>query len=874
MTGPAPTLLTPTPRLARDLLRQQAADNREAGHLTWITPEIHSFQAWLARIRDDYLLDGDERRIPITTDHSLLLWQSLIDQEVFIGEPEVASLAQRAWRLLHEYQLDQPHLWPALLLSEDARRFKTWSAAYRRECDRRGLLDEWSFTAAVPELLAAGRIPAPAAIELVGFELPLTPLQQKIVDACESAGCRVARRDPQEHNSGRFELAQYPDPTEELLGAACWARNLLETDPRQKIAIVVPDLSTRVSQADRLFRRIFDPHSFGLADSGSEPWHISLGQPLAQWPLVADALVVLSLADTRISQPDAGVMLRSPYLAGSQQEAEARNTTLSSLTTQAPYEITPRELQWALQQAGAELLSENLAAWQQGRDQSPKQAWPSQWSAVFQQELSRLGFGAGRSLDSREYQTLQRWHELLEAFGTLDLVAAHPLTRGSAIVLLTQRAQAAVFRERNPGVPIEILGIEEALGSRFDAMWITTLDSDTWPGPVLRDPLIPASLQQQIPRSTSEGVLVQAQRELGGLRNAAALVRGSYAQGTQEVALEPTRLLGDARQTPAAVTPPASAAQLADAIVDETAPALTGGRARGGTGVLKDQSSCPFKAFAQRRLGAVELRPPKPGLDAGQRGTVIHLALERFWNDAGDSQQLERLQPDELTHRVETAVTQALQEFTRRYLLTLSSAGRRLEQARTERVVLRWLEVEKQRSDFRVIAQEQPIELTIAGLRLSGKIDRLDELADGTKMLIDYKTGRAGKGDWFPQPRIVDPQLPAYAVASQPPPGAISFARIRPEELRFDGLADGDTGTPGVTDLASAKYNFKDIDSWHTLLTDWQTHLDALAGSFSRGLASVDPRKSKVCDSCHLHALCRIHERAPLASLLQEDVDD
>jgi hypothetical protein len=36
------------------------------------------------------------------------------------------------------------------------------------------------------------------------------------------------------------------------------------------------------------------------------------------------------------------------------------------------------------------------------------------------------------------------------------------------------------------------------------------------------------------------------------------------------------------------------------------------------------------------------------------------------------------------------------------------------------------------------------------------------------------------------QPPFLHPQLPAYAVAMDPPPGAIAFARIRPEDLRFD----------------------------------------------------------------------------------------
>jgi RecB family exonuclease len=156
-------------------------------------------------------------------------------------------------------------------------------------------------------------------------------------------------------------------------------------------------------------------------------------------------------------------------------------------------------------------------------------------------------------------------------------------------------------------------------------------------------------------------------------------------------------------------------------------------------------------------------------------------------------------------------------------------------------------------------------------LSLSGQIDRLDRLADGSTMLIDYKTGRSGRSDWFPEARIVDPQLPAYAVAMDPPPFAITFARIRPEDLRFDGLAAGDTGTPGVAELAAEKRKYKGMDSWAELVADWQTRLTTLAEDFSSGRASVDPRKATVCNTCHLHALCRINERAPQHSLSDDD---
>jgi probable DNA repair protein len=844
------------------------------GRTAWLTPTVYSFPAWLSRLREEYFLCVEDDRVPIDTQQSHLIWQSLIDREVFIGEPQVADLAMRSWRLIQDFELQTPAQWPALLLSEDSRRFKSWAAAYTAECDRRGVVDEWTFAGEIPGLVSAGQIPAPGAIELVGFDLPVTPLQSTILEAFAAAGAIVTRRKASSSEPERPVLVQFDEPDDELIGAARWARQRLEEHPEQTIAIVVPDLNQRVERTDRVFRQVFDPPSHVLQHAAPEPWHISLGKPLARWPMIADAMAILFMQQHRLSQPVANRLVRSPFLAGWRDEAGPRNQALIRLARGAPYDLTTHELIWLLQGAGATLLAESLNAWQQVRQESNSTAWPSDWAGLFQRELSSLGFAAGRALDSREYQTLRRWHDMLETFSTLDLVTTAPISRAEALSLLNQRALSAVFREQNPGAPVEILGVEEALGSHFDAMWVTTLDSNTWPGPPHRDPLIPSAIQSAVPRATSDGCLEQATLELSTLLASAPVTRGSFARGTDDAALEATALLADCARTVAEPTALPTPATMAAPVPDTQAPMLEHTTAKGGTGLLRDQSACPFRAFAQRRLHAVTTLPPRPGLDAAQRGTVVHKALENFWRVCGGSADLAALGLEDQQEHIRVAVAGALDDMISRFRLTLSAAGRTLEERRTERVLSSWLAVERQRGEFSVIAHEHEITLHLGGLTLSGKLDRLDRLADGTTILIDYKTGRTGKSDWFPEPRIADPQLPAYAIAVDPTPTAIAFARIRPDDLRFDGLAETNIDTPGVTALGGQRSRFKTFESWSELLQAWQVSLETLADDFIAGRAAVDPRKPAVCNTCHLHALCRIQERAPEDSMVEDSVDE
>ena len=875
MTQAPRLLLTPTPRLARALARETADARRASGESAWLPPRVMTFQGLYQTLADEYFLAASDPRTPISTSQALVLWQSIIDHDVFIGEPEVANMAQRAWRAIHEHALDAPEAWLPLLLTEDARRMQLWAADYRALCERERVVDPWAFATELPHLLRTGAVDAPPAIELVGFDLPLTPLERAVANACARVGCRVteAQQDADEAHASP-NLIEFEDEDHELRGAARWARTQLETMPDARLAVVVTDLSGRVSRVERIFAEVLDPPSHALRDTTHEPlWHISLGAPLASWPLVADALAVLDLDGARLRYPATAMLLRSPYLGGWQLEHTARSNALAYLTARAPYFITVNELLHALEGRGGDLQAESLRAWQRERARGDEPAWPAQWSSRFAAELAAIGLGRGRSLDSREYQALMRWHSLLEELAALDAVVPAKLSRAQALAQISQRAAATIFREQNPGTPIEILGVNEALGSRFDATWITTLDGDTWPGPLQRDPLIPSPVQDELPRATTTGCIAQAERELQGLRRTAPSVVGSYSTGTEEVARERSGMLHDwpsAEVPDAAPMTSAPMDQLAD---DALAPAFDGNAATGGTGLLRDQSACPFRAFANRRLRAKDLTPPRPGLSPMQRGDVVHDALEHFWTATRDRETLANMSAQGREAAIEAAVSYALDNLTRTFRLTLSRSGRGLELARAKSLLGAWLDAEAARPDFRVIACEADVDIRLGELNLTGTIDRMDELEDGSRLIIDYKSGRTSKSAWAPEARIPEPQLPAYAVTARPQPNALAFAQLRPDALRLDGLSDRETDIAGIGTLSDEGRTFRELDDWHELIDTWHEHIRALAVDFATGVAHVEPRAPEVCRTCHLRALCRVSERAPYDALAEDDDD-
>jgi hypothetical protein len=182
-------------------------------------------------------------------------------------------------------------------------------------------------------------------------------------------------------------------------------------------------------------------------------------------------------------------------------------------------------------------------------------------------------------------------------------------------------------------------------------------------------------------------------------------------------------------------------------------------------------------------------------------------------------------------------------------------------------MALDWLRFEvEQRGDFEVLAIEERRALAIGPLSLSGRLDRVDRLADGSTVIIDYKTGaKGGVRSWL-GPRPDEPQLPLYLVASEPDARAVAFARVRTGEKEFVALA-ADEGM-----LPNARVDWRQEHSdWPALVRAWSEELTRLALDFASGVALVAPKRADTCRYCGVAALCRLNERVGETAALTDD---
>src|SRR5437667_381832 len=109
-----------------------------------------------------------------------------------------------------------------------------------------------------------------------------------------------------------------------------------------------------------------------------------------------------------------------------------------------------------------------------------------------------------------------------------------------------------------------------------------------------------------------------------------------------------------------------------------------------------------------------------------------------------------------------------------------------------------------------------------------------------------------------------EPQLPLYAVSAKEEITAVVFAKFRPGDMRFVGLARDDQALPKVP---RAK------DGWQPLLRDWKKEAERLGRSFAAGEAGVDPKKDLMtCRYCGLETLCRVYEKINV--LVEEEFEE
>ncbi|MDM4769646.1 PD-(D/E)XK nuclease family protein [Solimonas sp. SE-A11] len=877
--GAAPALLCVSSRLAQHLFEAHARAAQAQGLSAWETPVILTLEAFLQSAAETVRLDLRRQGRPLPQalrpQQRRLLWRLTIDEtrqeQPLLREAEAAQLAAEAWDLVHEYDLPLPL--PAT--TPDVERFNHWAQQYRKRCQALERVDAQGWRTALLRAIAEGRVPVPTDVVLAGFH-EHTPSLRRLVSALHVAGSTLQELQPPAREA-RVRLVGAADAEQELRAAASWAAARLREQPLQRIGVIVPDIGSRRGAVQRLFDEQLCPQAEAVdAHSLARPYNLTLGEPLSDTALPQAALRLLRWLHEPLPYADATALLCSPAWGGGEDERLQRAAIDARLRREGHTEVSLESLRHYARSESLRGRCEALMALRQPQ----RRAQAGEWVDVVGEVLEAAGWPGARALDSEEYQAHQAWSACLAELGRLESLLGR-VPWSAAVAQLREIAEQTLFQPQSLATGVQVMGALEAEGLEFDALWIAGFDDEHWPAAVKPHPFIPYALQRErgLPHASAAQELDYARRLTARWLAAAPEVVLSWPRQEQDRPLAPSPLLAPWLEQ-AELLPPqplpcswqAQPPQALDILLDAQAPPLPPeSRAPGGVRLLGDQALCPFRGFATHRLGAHRLEVPRPGINAADRGNLVHRVLESIWRELRDQQGLMSLDAAQLEEHIGTAVDAALTRLLREAPQRLRAGMRRLEDERLRRLVAAWLEQEKLRLPFRVIELEGRApelgpelapgsdgEVEFEGLRLRLRRDRVDELEDGGRLVLDYKSGGRRKAPWTDE-RPEEPQLLIYALTGGGVQ-AIAYGRLVAGAIGFEGIAVAPELAPGIASWDSVKQT-ADADGWQALLGRWRGQLHTVATEVREGWAAVTPKHARqTCRDCDLHALCRVRE--------------
>lgn len=864
-------VLAATERVARHLKMQsallQAVEGRKAwfakGSIKTITNWIET--AWLN------LMPAEQLLFPI---QELAVVKGVIDSsgllpETMISSTGTARRVAKAYSLVQKYQIEMDQ--ERFRFKREFEVFYEWVGQIDAACKR----DGWVFRSKLPELLIeavrAGAVPLPQKVVIVGL-IEMNPSERQLFEVLRSLGTEVV-------DIPTTDLIAEPNhlrpnnQADELSAAAQWANGLLSAHVDNplgapNIAILVPDVRQyQMPLIEALALHVSPGVYFPSKESGEvlAPWDISSGATLGSRPIIRAAMDALAITPDQADLEVFSRVLRSPWIGGGCFEASSRALLDIWLRENMGLSMGGNDFLRAVgSYKGAvpdfrSRLTNHLGTFTNG-DQA---RYPSEWAAQFITALSDFGWPGSIDLNSEDFQTLNAWEDALAVFRSLDGQLG-TITQPRANMWLREVIDTKQFQPRIAHVaPISILGFEEAIGLRFDNVWILGASNSVLPLRVDPSPFIPAEMQASagIAEASGDGSLEKARKIVASLLSICDDVTVSCpAHGDKGSAIGPCDLFGAwpgvvSTQTNSGALVSGLLGKLDRTIFDpEVVPPVTDEELpfiKGGVRIFEDYAEAPFFAFVRSRLAVSEFPEPSIGLDPRMQGTMLHLTLERFWSEVKKSKTLKGMDRAAVEAKVLDAVSEASDKLLNKFIWRYGARVIALERMRLCTLMMDWLDLELQREfDFEVLGFEEGFDLVIGDIALTVKVDRRDRVflkddeSEYRDIVIDYKSGKKINFAGLNAGTLTEPQLPIYATKIDytaligKPIDGIALAQVNSDAIGFHTRSNFTGGLverkkPGKGDVSTDP-------AWTAQVEAWEQSLDEMAAGFMAGVAQME----------------------------------
>ncbi|MBU0744046.1 MAG: PD-(D/E)XK nuclease family protein [Gammaproteobacteria bacterium] len=837
--------LTPNKRLARDLQKQFCLESSEQNQATWHSTKILPLATWLINCWQEY----NDPRILLSSYQEKLLWQKIITTHLKEKSSSLIDLAINFNELINSWQIDHSEIFSHE--TEEMMIFQIIYEKFKAYCKEKNFVTISELPTILLPYITNSNF---TKIKFVGFD-EYSPQLQTLISTAKKNGCAISKIDPNNYNNPIQKRISFNKLKEEIASCAKWSQKIFSNNPKASIGIVVPNLITLRSKIHQIFTEVF---------GDTKNINISAGIPLICLPIINSAIELLSINESSTLK-DISNFLSSPYILGSEIECFERELFKLQLNQLEHLQFTHKDIN-NLVDKYAKNIPIAIKILQEHRDVflpiQNKMLYSSKWVEIFAQILKIFGWPGENNLTDLEASASKHLAKSLQEIATSDLIIGK-ISYKKALQLLREVAINNVLQPiPENDAQINIIGTLEAMGINFDYLWIMGVDQENWPATPKPNPFIPVAIQKKLslPHSSAQRELYFCDELIKRYKRSAKEVIFSHVRQSDDRIIEPSSLIADipeinydALKLDQNITWAQKIyhSQNLETLENDLAPKLAPNEiTHAGSRLIELQSLCPFRAFMEFRLLTKEPQKSSLGISKINRGILIHTALEFFWRKVKTHQDLCSLNSDKLQKLIQNSVEYALEK------LSLPQPLYKLEKPCLISLLTHWIEIEKTREPFQVIATEKSIQIHLASIPIKLRIDRIDQLADGKKLLIDYKTGKDLPSifDLF-GPRPKSPQLLLYSLAINTIEGLalaqINIGTTRLKEINLDELIFG-------LHAKDAENYLENEITWQKLIGYWENILTKISADFASGQASPTPLSPQVCKQCSFSLACRI----------------
>ncbi len=848
--GDGVTVITATQRLARYLVSESAQYRSSVSRF----PKILSLDAWLRQEwRQQAEASETPRRLLVSSEVEAL-WREVISRyesqthAFSLLQPEAAAaLAARCRASLKDHRVP--------VASEQVRTLfasESDTACFLKWLDRvdiRLKQEGWVMPEDLPELITNEKKERGSEVWFLSEETPVPSVETAL-----ASKFKVTRWFHSASIESGISTAGYPTREAEIAAAATWGFH--QHEKSRVSAIVLADYQRDRPLLEHELRELFGSSDQVFTDL---PVNFSRGIELAKVPMFRDALLLLGLIVRDLGRAELTALLRSPFFGWLDTDRNDKATVIAHLFNSKRAEFELRHVLEALGKVVPKSPLETALSAARVDRLSSLRLSACEWRDRVSSLLQTAGWPSASGLDSVEYQQL----ELVD--GLFDEIEANSLDHEPyPLTLFVSRLGSVLseklFQPQTEVGKLQVMSLADTTGLSFEAIRIVGATSESLPSKPSLLSFIPWEIcrSYQISKIDEEAHEEVAARLIGQLSSVGE-VSCTYhrvSDGTAKLAsrfcdLSHEESPSDGRSGKGIVVPLES--------IDDPVGLITNlpNQQVGGVSLLEQQASCPLKAHLNHRLSIRPLEDEAEGLTPGERGGVLHEALKHLFSSLKNSDQINALTAVDREVLIEAAADEAVRGLKAPVRERVGLSALDLERQRLSGILAAWLEVEGSRDiGFTVELSEAPLEWECEGLNLSLKVDRVDRLSTGQRIVIDYKSS-AGQSatDWSQSP-LKSPQLPCYsqviADVETIAIGQVSMNEPGYLTLGADiGLDDADKKNKKAMDRAG-------VSELADLKDQWLADLRSLVRAFVDGSGTPTPSPT-ACRYCHYAAICRAH---------------